>query len=354
MAEMLEADTDSYALSVMDAQQAKQALYDQQIAAIITIPAGFDQQVIAHTAHLQLTLNNIDIDFSDDIRRSVQRSIGQFDASGLGSRVAYTPTAVPGSDASNPYLISIDEHDLRQTNVNFLRYQVIPVFILLVLNIGIMGTALLCAQDRERGTARYLVLAPISDWVFVAGRLLGGFCASCLAVIIAGIPCLLLGVLAPPANHWPALVALFVATALSASAIGAILGTFLRGTRNIALAASLLATYCFFLGGGFTTIAFLPQWIQMISLFNPFRYAIDGLRQALFYPDLTGLSLDIAVLIGTAVVAVFLGSLVVRRSWSEGGKERALGTVFSVGILHFSWLDRTVRESRASKRMRLE
>jgi ABC-2 type transport system permease protein len=331
MAEMLESDNDAYALRVMSMQEATQALHNQQIAAIITILPGFDQQVIAHTAHLQLILNNIDIDFSDDIRRSVQRSIGQFDATELGSHVAYASTDIPGIDYSNPYLISIDEHDLRQTNVGFLSYQIVPVFVLLVLHIGLMGTALLCARDRERGTARYLVIAPISDWVFVAGRLLGGFCASCLAVIVAGGLCLVLGVFAPPANHLPALAALFIATALSASGIGAILGTFLRGTRNIALASSLLATYFFFLGGGFTTIAFLPQWIQTISLFNPFRYAIDGMRQALFYPDLTGFSTDIAVLIGTAVVAVFLGSLVVRRSWNDGGKLSKFIAPFSNG-----------------------
>jgi len=317
MAEMLEADNDAYALKVMSLSEATQALHDQRIAAIITIPPGFDQQVLAHTAHLQLTLNNIDIDFSDDVRRSVQRSIGEFDAVALGAHVAYSTTNIPGIDAANPYLISIDEHDLRQTNVDFLSYQVIPALILLILHIGLMGTALLCALDRERGTARYLVFAPLSDWVFVAGRLLGGFCASCLALLVAGGLCLLLHILAPPANHLPALAALFIATALSASGIGALLGTFLRGARTIALAASLLATYFFFLGGGFTTIAFLPQWIQAISLFNPFRYAIDGMRQALFYPDLTGFSTDIAVLMGTAVVAVLCGALVMRRSWRQ-------------------------------------
>jgi len=342
MAEMLEADTDSYILSVMSMQDATQALHDQYIAAIIVIPPDFDRQVIAHTSRLQVILNNIDIDFADDIRRSVARSVGQFDAAGLGAQTTQTPKGTPASDSANPYLISIDEQDLRETNVDFLSYQVIPAFILLVLHIGLMGTALLCAQDRERGTARYLVLAPVSDWVFVAGRLLGGFCASCLAVIVAGVPCLLLGVFAPPADHWPALAALFAATALSASGLGAILGTLLRGTRTIALAASLLATYFFFLGGGFTTIAFLPPWIQVISFFDPFRYAIDGMRQALFYPDLAGFSVDLAVLVGTAVVTVILGSFVVRRSWGQVGNEREPGPTLLVRILHFARLNRAI------------
>ena len=76
-----------------------------------------------------------------------------------------------------------------------------------------------------------------------------------------------------------------------------------------------VATYFFFLGGGFTTIAFLPKWLQHISLLNPIRYAIDGMRQALFYPDLRGVATDLAVLTGTAIGAVIIGSGVVVRSW---------------------------------------
>jgi ABC-2 type transport system permease protein len=315
MAELIESDTDAYALQVTNMQEATRMLQDQEVAAIITIPPDFDQKVATHTASLQLTLNNVDIDFSDDIRRSVDRSVGEFDAPQLGlNGELNTDSNIVSSP--NPYHIAIDEHDLRQTNVDFLHYQVLPVLVLLVLSTGLMGTALLCAQDVERGTARHLVLAPLSAWVLVAGRLLGGFLAS-LAVLIPAVGiCLLTGIVVPPADHWLALTALFAATAFGASGLGAILGTLLRGTRNIAMASSILATYLFFLGGGFTTIAFLPQWLRDISAFNPIRYAIDGMRQALFYPDLTGFSTDLAVLVGTALLAVLIGSLVVRRSWS--------------------------------------
>jgi len=99
--------------------------------------------------------------------------------------------------------------------------------------------------------------------------------------------------------------------------MGALLGTSMRGQKNIAMASSLLATYLFFLGGGFTTIAYLPEWLRQISIFNPMRYAIDGMRQALFYPDLTGISTDLIVLVGAAFTSVLLGSLIVVRSWRE-------------------------------------
>ncbi len=315
MAELIESDTDSYRLSVTSMPEATHLLHNQEVAAIITIPPDFDQQATAHAATLQLTLNNVDIDFADDIRRSVERSVGQFDAPQLGLEEE-TGVHTSAANAPNPYHIAIAEHDLRKTNVDFLDYQVLPVLVLLVLSTGLMGTALLCAQEVERGTARHLALAPLPAWILVAGRLLGGLLISLVVLLPAVGICILTGVISPPANHWTALVALFVTTAISAAGMGAILGTVLRGTRNIAMAASILATYLFFLGGGFTTIAFLPQWLRDISIFNPMRYAIDGMRQALFYPDLSGVSTDLAVLSGMAILAILVGSLVVHRSWT--------------------------------------
>ncbi len=308
MVQILKSDPGAYSLTITGMQDAQRLLRDQQVAAIITIPPDFDRKAAGGAATLQLTLNNADIDLADDIRRSVDRSAGRFDAPDLG--------AVGSSGAAGPYHISIDEQDLRQTQVDFLDYQVLPVLVLLVLNTGLMGAALLCAQDRERGTVFHLALAPLSGWMLVAGRILGGLFISLLALIPAIGICTLAGIIAPPANHWPALAALFVATALSASGMGALLGTLMRGARNIAMTASILATYLFFLGGGFTTIAFLPRWLRDISAFNPIRYAIDGMRQAMFYPDLTGFAIDIAVLVGTAAIATLIGSLAVRRSLS--------------------------------------
>lgn len=98
--------------------------------------------------------------------------------------------------------------------------------------------------------------------------------------------------------------------------MGATLGALLRDARTVTMAASTLATYLFFLGGGFTTIAFLPAWLQDISTFVPIRYAIDGMRQALFYPNLDGVSTDLAVLLMTALISIAIGSIAVRRSWS--------------------------------------
>jgi ABC-2 type transport system permease protein len=343
LAKLIQSDEDAYLLTMTSAPKAAAMLKDQTVAAIITIPPDFDRAVSAHTALLQLTLNNIDIDFADDIRRSVERSVGQFDGLKLGHEGEQTDqnssaaTAAPDMadkepdeeaeatkggnewsvDTPNYYHIAVAEHDLRVTNVDFLHYQVVPVLILLVLSVGLVGTALHCAADGERGTARLLLVSPISRWVLVAGRLLGGAVASLVVLGIALVPGVLTHTISPPGDHWLPLVGLFVSTALCASGMGALLGTGMRGQKNIAMASSLLATYLFFLGGGFTTIAYLPAWLRQISAFNPMRYAIDGMRQALFYPDLTGISTDLMALTGAALASVLLGSLFIVRSWHD-------------------------------------
>ena len=47
----------------------------------------------------------------------------------------------------------------------------------------------------------------------------------------------------------------------------------------------------------------------------PTRYAIDGLRQALFYPDLHNFGPDLAALCLFGVASLGAATLVMRRTW---------------------------------------
>jgi ABC-2 type transport system permease protein len=124
----------------------------------------------------------------------------------------------------------------------------------------------------------------------------------------------LTGAIAPPVRHWPALALVFLATAVCAAGLGAVIGATMRGVRAVSMTSTVICTYLFFLGGGFTTIQFLPSWLRRTTAFVPTRYAIDGLRQSLFYPGLYGFSTDMWVLLGTAAIAVVVGGVVVRRA----------------------------------------
>jgi ABC-type multidrug transport system permease subunit len=119
----------------------------------------------------------------------------------------------------------------------------------------------------------------------------------------------------PSWTHALALIALLGAVTLTTVGLGTLLGVALRDTRLVTMTGLNAAAYLFFLGGGFTTVAFLPDWIQAVSRFVPTSYAINGLRQALFYPDLIGFERDLLVLTGCAALSVALASLMLTRAW---------------------------------------
>jgi ABC-2 type transport system permease protein len=340
MARIIRTDTDAYLLEEMTEADALRAIGEQRVAAIIVVPENFDEAVARANAAVDLYLNNVDIDLADDIRRSVTRSVAEFDAPQLGLLgELHGPSA--GTLLPNPYRVAIAEHDLRETNVSFLQYQVIPIVVLIVISIGLLGTALLTARDFERGTAKLMVLSPAGRLPLVIGRLLGGslITFALVAPLVAlgfvthyipycdeepGAPLWITLLLSGPCGwilpvpswtHGLALIALFAAVTLTTVGLGTLLGVWLRDARLVTMTSLNAAVYLFFLGGGFTTVAFLPDWIQVVSRFVPTRYAIDGLRQALFYPDLIGFERDLLVLSACSASSIVLASLLLARAW---------------------------------------
>jgi ABC-2 type transport system permease protein len=286
------------------------------VAAIIVIPSDFDQRAARHDARVILKLNNVDIDFSDDIRRSVARSVAELDDSQLGLLgELHGPTE--GILLPSPYRVAIAERDLRVTNVEFLQYEVVPILIMVVISVGTLSSAMLAARDVERGTARMLLMAPAARAEIVLGKLLGSLGATAAVLgplLIAGATA---GIIAPPLGHWPALLGLLAATTVMASGLGLLIGIAGRRPRLVTMLSLNGAIVLFFLGGGFTTVAFLPDWLQGLSRLVPTSYAIEALRQTLFYPDLAGFGQDLAAISAFATAAAVAGTVVLARSWGR-------------------------------------
>jgi ABC-type multidrug transport system permease subunit len=102
---------------------------------------------------------------------------------------------------------------------------------------------------------------------------------------------------------------------LTTAGLGTLLGVALRDARLVTMTGLNVAAYLFFLGGGFTTVAFMPHWLQVMSRFVPTSYAIEGLRQALFYPELAGFGHDLLILTLCAAASIALAAARLTRSW---------------------------------------
>jgi len=362
-------ESDGFFLSERAPEEAAGDLRNQWVCAVITIPADFDAAVATKSAQLEVTINNVDLDFSDDIRRSVSEAVVNIDAPELASlgeepdsgeaeegedaetdgeepeagtsrtlvrrgnewivvqedddqedADAESPANIPYVAAGNPYGVKVVENDLRTPDISFLAYQMVPVLALLALTAGALVTALSIAGDRESGRLRVIRLTPAPRLAIVLGHLAGGSAAATLLLAIIVVPMALIGVLQPPPGRWPVVAALLVATAVGSTGLGVLVGLATQRLTTTVLLGVNVASASFLLGGGFTTVAFLPPFIQHLAALVPSYYAVEGLREALFYAEMPTLARNLTVLIATGALSVLAGVwMLARPSRREAG-----------------------------------
>ncbi len=371
--------SDGFFLNEQTPEEAADALRDQWVCAVITIPADFDSAVATKSAELEVAINNVDLDFSDDIRRSVSEAVVAIDApelaslgedgesddaeeedagdaDGGGEDVAVRPPGensrtlvrrggdwipvrddgdpdaaeddqapIPFVAAGNPYRVRVVETDLRTPDVSFLAYQMVPVLALLALTAGALVTALSIAGDRESGRLRMMRLTPAPRLGIVLGHLTGGAVAATLLLAVVTIPLALTGVLQPPPGRWPVVAAILVATAVGSTGLGVVVGLVTQRLTTTVLLGVNVASASFLLGGGFTTVAFLPPFIQHLAAAVPSYYAVEGLREALFYADMPTLARNLTVLIATGALSLLAGAWLLSRSESKSVVRRTIG-----------------------------
>ncbi len=279
--------------------QAKKMLDDIDVAAIITIPAGFTQHVNAHErVPIDVTVNNLNLDFTNDIRRSVPDVITQYyQAQGSGS----------------PIKITMNEQNLRSRDVELFEYGVIPTLVLLLTISGLINGSLATAREWESRTVKELLLSPAARGAIIAGKVLASFVITfCLGMIV-----LLLGYAfgwtRPVGIYWLTALLTMALIALFSSGLGVAIGAALQRIQVVIGISINVALYLFFLAGGIGVLSFEPNWLQNLAAFVPLTYGRHALEMAIFYSSSDRFGLDTIILALSALVAVALGVLSMRR-----------------------------------------
>ena len=141
---------------ITDAAPAQALLSNIDVAAVITIPADFTQRGEAHlNTPIDVTVNNLNLDFTNDIRRSVPDAItNYYQAQG---------------DAS-PIKVTIQETDLRHRDVEFFQYNILPTILLLLMISGLINGVLSTAREWESRTVKELLLSLYRAALSLLGR----------------------------------------------------------------------------------------------------------------------------------------------------------------------------------------
>ena len=282
-------------------QKAEDALKQVKVAAVITIPSNFDAAYNAQKPDpVTIHINNLNLDFTNDLRRSLPAAITEFYAE---------------KGNSSPIQIHVKETDLRTQDIDLLRFELVPNLVLLLTTAGIVNAGLATAREWEDSTIKELLLAPISKTTLIAGKLLSGWITTLLIASVVLVVGAASGYLRLEGTiYWISTLVIVLLIALASAGLGVAIGAASRRFQRVTAIGIPLSIDLFFLSGGITVAAFLPAWLQTIAHFVPTFYGTHALQMAIFYGSTEGLALDLSVLGATALVAGVLGVLSLRRS----------------------------------------
>lgn len=143
-----------------------------------------------------------------------------------------------------------------------------------------------------------LLVAPISNWVILAGYLCGGVARGLLVgVVVTGISLLFTEI---HVNNLPVALSICFLTAILFSLAGFINAVFADSFDDISIIPNFVLTPLSYLGGVFYSIAMLPEIWQKIALANPILYMVNAFRYGLI-----GVT-DIDIQISFAITAGFI------------------------------------------------
>ena len=157
------------------------------------------------------------------------------------------------------------------------------------------------------GTIYEVMSAPIS-WLEIVCGYVGA--AASKSIILAVIMLITAFFFAPVRIEHPIFMVVFLlATAISFSLLGFIIGVWADGFEKLQIIPLLVITPLSFLGGSFYSIAMLPPIWRTVTLFNPLVYLISGFRWS-FYG-----AADVSVAVSLVATALFVTVCLLTIRW---------------------------------------
>jgi ABC-2 type transport system permease protein len=291
---------DVFRLTDATPQQAQTLYNNVDVVAIITIPSNFTQRVDAHDpAPVIVTVNNLNLDFTNDIRRAVPDAITQF---------------YQAQGSASPIKVTLQEHNLRQRDVQLFQYDVLPTIVLLLMISGLVNGGLATAREWEKSTVKELLLSPTPHGVIIVGKVLAGFTITFVLGVLVLLLGYILGWTQPQGVYWLSALLTIALVSLLSAGLGVAIGAAIQRIQPVIAVSINVALYLFFLAGGIGVLAFEPGWLQNIAAFIPLTYGRHALEMSIFYSSTDQFGLDISILGISALIALGLGVLSMRRS----------------------------------------
>lgn len=161
--------------------------------------------------------------------------------------------------------------------MNYQRYMVPGIMVLLVSILGGMLSALNIVSEKEIGTIEQINVTPISKLTFILGKLIPfwiiGLALLSIGMIIAR---LVYGLV--PAGSISTIYIFGFFYLLAFTGLGLIISNFAKTQQQAMFMILFFLIIFILLSGLFTPIDSMPNWAQIVTVFDPIRYFVEVMR----------------------------------------------------------------------------
>jgi len=154
--------------------------------------------------------------------------------------------------------------------------QIVPGYAVFFALFGINAAAATILQEKEDGTFRRLLIAPIQKYALLGGKLLAQFILTLMQLFVL----FSIGYFAFDLDigSWPAVIALLVCTSFAATGLGILLVSVVKTRRQLNPIVTLVVLITSAIGGAWWPLFLEPQWMQSIAKLGITAWAMEGLN----------------------------------------------------------------------------
>ncbi|NVJ10250.1 ABC transporter permease [Myxococcus sp. AM001] len=195
-----------------------------------------------------------------------------------------------------------------------------PGVVTMVLLFSAIFATITVIEDRKEGFLQAVLAGPGSRLAVVLGKALGSSAIALLQASLFLLLAPLAGVSAATLNV-PLLLSVMVLTALALTGMGMSLAWWVRSSAGYHAVMSIALLPMWVLSGAVFPLKGADTWLAWVMRLNPMRYAVEGVRRALYGAEASvalgasssSAGLEVPVLVAFAAVFVGLAAFSVSR-----------------------------------------
>lgn len=284
-------------------QQARAAFATGKALGMIVIPADFATALQNGQAHVELHLQNINSDYSKNLRLRLDYAVQQFNAAQVGPTLEIAETTwLPHDPVMQDYIST-------------------SLLLFACLYSAMVNTGLQIASEWNDRTLKGLLLAPVSRSALIIGKVIAGLGQSLLGVALV---VLVLGVgfhFRPLGSLW-AMAGIMSVVLLLGAGIGAVAGVASKQTLAVTSLLIALAIAIFLISGNEDSLRGLAWSGPIVGLWQlaqllPTTYAFLAARSLLLTGDATTLARDLVIVLATTLLVLAAAVILLRRAYSQ-------------------------------------